>query len=83
MTKLDKKAIALAEIICHPAGGLELGMISEQLMETLQLFTKGNKKLRERTHSYIELMVEDGDVYIDAYNGNLELALNDADRRFF
>ena len=77
------RAIAIANLICNPASHCEIGMISAQLKEALYLFTKGNKKLRERTHCYIESMIEDGDFVVDEYKGNVALALDDADKLFF
>lgn len=83
MSRLKDLAYGLARLICRPAGNLEIGGISQQLLRVLQNYTEKNDKLRKKVHGYIEFMVETGDFCVDEYDGNAELAKKDYDELFY
>lgn len=76
-------AYGLAYFICRPAGNLEVGGVSAQLVDVLRSYTEKNDNLREKVHDYIEIFVEDGDISVDEYDGNAQLAKDDYDALFY
>lgn len=83
MSRIKDMAYGLAMYICRPAGNLEIGGVSSQLVDVIRNYTEKNDKLREQVHDYIEFMVETNDIYVDEYDGNAELAKEDYDTLFY
>lgn len=83
MSKIKDIAYDLAQFICRPVDGIEIGGVSSQLLDILRIYTRKNDKLREQAHNYIEFFVETGDICVDEYDGNAELAKKDYDTLFY
>lgn len=83
MGRVKDLAYGLANFLCHPADNLEIGGVSKQLVDVLRNYTEKNDNLREKVHDYIEFMVETGDICVDEYDGNAELAKEDYDTLFY
>lgn len=83
MSRLKDMAYGLASLICRPAGNLEIGGVSSQLVDVIRNYTEKNDNLREKVHDCIEFMVETNDICVDEYVGNAELAKKDYDTLFY
>lgn len=83
MGRVKDLAYGLARVICRPAGNLEIGGVSQQLVDVIRNYTENNDKLREQVHDYIEFMIETGDLSVDEYDRNAELAKKDYDTLFY
>ena len=53
------------------------------LKEIIKTQTKGNKKLREKVHKWLEFYIEDNDTTIQEYINNTQVALDDYDAHFY
>lgn len=82
MSKIEKFAEALAHFICYPSDGIEIGGVSSQLVNIIRIQTKGNDRLREKVHEWLEFYIEDGSIQIAEYKGNMQLAFDDYDKFF-
>lgn len=83
MSRIEQLGQALAFYISHPADAIEIGGISSQFFEIIKTQTKGNKKLREKVHEWLEFYIEDNDTNIQAYINNTQEALDDYDKFFY
>ena len=83
MSRIERLAQALASFICNPADGIEIGGVSSQLVNILQTQTKGNDRLREKVHEWLEFYIEDGDTQISEYKDNIQLAFDEYDKVFY
>lgn len=83
MSRVEDLAYGLARVICRPAGNLEIGGVSSQLVDVIRNYTEKNNDLRKKVHDYIEFFIETGDIYVDEYDGNAELAKKDYDTLFY
>ena len=83
MSKKENQAYGIVNFLCNPASSIELGMVSEQLLQILKLFTRGDKNLRELCHEYIDYFIEDEDTTVDEYKNNSSLCKKDYDIIFF
>lgn len=83
MSRIEQLSQALAFYITHPADALETGGVSSQLFEIIKIQTKGNKKLKEKVHEWLEFYIEDGDTQISEYKDNMQLAFDDYDKFFY
>lgn len=82
MSRIDRLGQALAHYITHPADAIEIGGVSSQLSDIIKIQTKGNKRLREKVHEWLEFYIEDNDTTIKAYINNTQAALDDYDYFF-
>ena len=83
MSRIEQLGQALAYYIIHPADAIEIGGVSSQLFEIIKIQTKGNKKLREKVHEWLEFYIEDNDTTIKEYINNTQDALDDYDAHFY
>ena len=83
MSRIEKLSQALAYLISHPADAIEVGGISSQLIEIIRIQTRGNSKLREKVHEWLEFYIEDKDTTIPEYINNVQEAIYDYDAHFF
>lgn len=83
MSIVEDLAYGLARFICRPAGNIEIGGVSQQLVDAIRNYTEKNNNLREKVHDYIEFFIETGDTCVDEYDGNAELAKEDYDTLFY
>lgn len=83
MSKIEKLAQALAYYICYPGNGIEIGGVSSQLIDIIRTQTKGNDRLREKVHEWLEFYIEDGDTQISEYKDDIQLAFDDYDKVFY
>ncbi len=83
MSRIEQLGQALAFYVTHPADALEIGGVSSQLFDIVKIQTKGNKKLREKVHEWLEFYVEDNDTTINEYLNNTQAALDDYDAHFY
>jgi hypothetical protein len=83
MTKKESLAYDIADYMCHPADSIEIGGLSQQLLQIIQNITRKDKKLRDLAVEYLATFIEEGDFNVDEYDGNVELAIKDYDRTFF
>lgn len=83
MSRIEQLSQALAYYVSHPADALEIGGVSSQLFDIIKIQTKGNKKLREKVHEWLEFYIEDNDTTIKEYINNTQVALDDYDAYFY
>ena len=83
MSKIEKLAQGLAHLICYPADGIEIGGGSSQLIDLIRIQTKGNDRLREKVHEWLEFYIEDGSTRIQEYKDDIQLAFDDYDKFFY
>ena len=83
MTKIERLAQELAYFICYPTDGIEIGGVSSQLIDIIRTQTKGNDRLREKVHAWLEFYIEDGSTKISEYKDNIQLAFDDYDKFFY
>lgn len=83
MSRIEQLGQAIAFYITHPADAMEIGGVSSQLYEIIKIQTKGNKKLREKVHEWLEFYIEDNDTTIQEYINNTQVALDDYDAHFY
>lgn len=83
MSKIENFAQALAYFICYTGNGIEIGGVSSQLVNIVKIQTKGNDRLREKVHEWLEFYIEDGDTQISEYKDNIQLAFDNYDNFFY
>ena len=83
MTKKESLAYDIADYMCHPADSIEIGGLSQQLLQIIQNITRKDKKLRDLAVEYLATFIEEGDFNVDEYDGNTELAIKDYEDVFF
>lgn len=83
MSRIEKLAQALAYYVSHPADAIEIGGLSSQLSEIIKIQTKGNGKLREKVHEWLEFYIEYNDTTIPDYINNTQAAQNEYDMFFY
>ena len=83
MSKIEKLAQGLAHFICYPADGIEIGGGSSQLIDLIRIQTKGNDRLREKVHEWLEFYIEDDSTRIAEYKDDIQLAFDDYDKFFY
>lgn len=83
MSKIEKFAQELARFICYPSDGVEIGGSSSQLIDIIRVQTKGNDRLREKVHEWLEFYIEDGSTKISEYKDDIQLAFDDYDKFFY
>ncbi len=83
MSRIEKLAQALAYFICYPGNGIEIGGVSSVLIDIIRIQTKGNDRLREKVHEWLEFYIEDGDTQVSEYKDDIQLAFDDYDKVFY
>lgn len=59
MSKSDSIAYDIVQFLIHPADGIEIGGVAEQLINILKGFTKSNDRLLKHVSQWIEYEKED------------------------
>lgn len=83
MSRIEQLGQALAFYLTHPVDGIEIGGVSSQLLDIIKIQTKGNKKLREKVHEWLEFYIEDDDTTIKEYINDTQSAMDDYDAHFY
>lgn len=83
MTKKESLAYDIAYYMCHSAGSIEVGGVSQQLLGIIQNVTRKDKKLRDLAVEYLAAFIQECDFNVDEYDRNVELAIKDYDDVFF
>lgn len=83
MSRIELLSQALAYYISHPTDAIEIGGVSSQLSEIIKIQTKGNKKLRQKVHEWLEFFIEVNDTTIQEYINNTQAAIDDYDAHFY
>lgn len=82
MSKIEALAIGLANYICNPVDNIEIGGLSEQLIQIIRTQTELNSRLRDKVRYWIEYNIEVGDFTVKEYAGNVDLAISDYEKIF-
>lgn len=61
MSRINDIAYAIANYLKNPIDGIEIGGVSEQLLDIIRIYTKDNEPLRKKVMEWIEYYFADED----------------------